>query len=74
MFSEFSELSYKNIFHYNKKEIRMLPQHQQHMWGTGSLNWAQFMLQWFIRFPDFAEFIEFNERAASFRKTPLTQM
>ena len=31
----------------------------RHMWETGSLNWAQFMLQQFIRFPGFAEFSEF---------------
>ena len=31
----------------------------------GSLNWAQFMPQWFIRFP---EITEFNERPAPFRK------
>ena len=29
----------------------------RHMWETGSLNWAQFMLQWFIRFPEFSEFL-----------------
>ena len=28
-----------------------------HMWVTGSLNWVQFMLHWFIRFPEFAEFL-----------------
>ena len=37
----------------------------RHMWETGSLNWPQFMLQWFIRFPEFAEF---NESSAPFRK------
>ena len=37
----------------------------RHMWETGSLNWAQFMLQWFIWFPEFAEF---SESSASFRK------
>ena len=26
----------------------------RHMWETGSLNWAQFMLQWLIIFPKFA--------------------
>ena len=26
---------------------------------TGSLSWPSFMLQWFMRFPEFAEFIEF---------------
>ena len=31
----------------------------RHMWDEGSLNWLQFMLQWFIRFPEFAEFTEF---------------
>ena len=31
----------------------------RHMWETESLNLLQFMLQWFIRFPEFSEFIEF---------------
>ena len=30
----------------------------RHMWETGSLNWVQFKLQWFSRFPEFAEFTE----------------
>ena len=38
------------------------------MWETGSLNRGQFMLQWFIRFPEFNEFTYFNERSAPFRK------
>ena len=29
----------------------------RHMWETGSLNWSQFMLQWFIWFPEFTEFL-----------------
>ena len=37
----------------------------RHAWKTGSLNWGQFMLQWFIRFPEFAEF---TESSAPFRK------
>ena len=41
----------------------------RHVWETGSLNWAQFMLQWFIRFPEFAEFND--ESSAPFRKTPM---
>ena len=40
----------------------------RHMWETGSLNCAQFMLQWFIRFPEFAEFGEFLFHLG---KTPL---
>ena len=40
----------------------------RHMWERGSLNWVQFMLQWFIRFPEFAEFTKFNEIFALFRK------
>ena len=31
----------------------------RHIWETESLNWFQFMLQWFIRFPEFAEFTVF---------------
>ena len=37
----------------------------RHMWETGSLNWAQFMLQWFI---NFTEFTEFSKSSAPFRK------
>ena len=37
----------------------------RHMWETWSLNWAQFMLQWFIGFPEFAESTE--------GKTPMRQ-
>ena len=31
-------------------------------------HWLQFMLQWFIRFPEFAEITEFNESSAPFSK------
>ena len=37
----------------------------RHMWEIGSLNWAEFMLQWFI---NFSEFTEFSESSAPFRK------
>ena len=37
----------------------------RHMWEAGSVNWAQFMLQWYIRFPKFAEF---NENSVTFRR------
>ena len=40
----------------------------RHMLETGSLNWLQFMLQWFTRFPEFAEF---TERSAHLGKTPI---
>ena len=40
----------------------------RHMSEVESLNWAQFMLPWFIRFPEFAEFTEFSECSAPFRK------
>ena len=35
----------------------------RHIWETGSLNWAKFMVQRFIKFA------EFNENSAPFRKT-----
>ena len=38
----------------------------RHTWETGSLNWAQLMLQWFIRFSEFAEITEFNESSTAF--------
>ena len=39
-----------------------------HMWKTGFSNWSQFMLQWFVRFPEFAEF---SESSAHLGQTPL---
>ena len=46
----------------------------RHMWKTVSLNWAQFMLQWFIKFPEFTEITEFNESSAPFRKNSLWRL
>ena len=42
----------------------------RHMWETGPLNWLQFMLHWFIRFSEFAEFTEF---LFHFGKTPMSK-
>ena len=66
VFTEFAEFNDKNICHYSKRlwtcysatscvrvqDATTAP--AIHMWETGSLNWAQFMLQWFIRFPEFS--------------------
>ena len=61
---------WQNICHYSKRAWTWNPAtscvrdqdattaQARHMWETGSLNWAQFMLQWFLRFPEFAEFSE----------------
>ena len=43
----------------------------RHMWETEILNWAQFIHQWFIRYPEFAEITKFNKSSASFGKTPI---
>ena len=43
----------------------------RHTWEAGSLNWAQFMLQWFTKFPDLAEITEFNESSTPFRKNSI---
>ena len=43
----------------------------RHMSESRSLNWDQFMLHWFIRFPEFAEFTELNESSAPFRKNSI---
>ena len=71
VFTEFSKFSEKNICHYSKRAqicdpVTSCVRDQdattapaRHMWHTGSLNWAQFMFQWFISFPEFAEFSEF---------------
>ena len=40
-------------------------------WEIGSLNWLQFMLQWFITFPEFAEFTEF---LLNLGKTPINTL
>ena len=45
----------------------------RHMWETGSLNWTQFMLHWFIRFCEFTETTEFNKNSAAFRKISINQ-
>ena len=69
VFIEFAEFSDKNICHYSKRAQTCHPVTScvrdqdattvpaRHMWETVSLNWAQFMLQWFIRFPEFSEFL-----------------
>ena len=71
VFTEFSEFSDKNICHYSKRARTCHPATScvrnqdattmpvKHMWETESLNWLQFMLQWFLRVPEFAEFAEF---------------
>ena len=38
------------------------------MWEAGSLNWAQFMPQWFVGFPEFAKF---NESSDPLRKNSI---
>ena len=43
----------------------------RHIWDTGSLNWTLFMLQWFIKFP---EFTEFSESSALLGKTPMCRI
>ena len=57
----FAEFSDKNICHYSKRVQTCHPatscvrDHDattapaRHMWETGSLNWALFILQWFIK-------------------------
>ena len=61
-------ITFKNICHYSKgfKPANSCVRHQdattaplRHMWETRSLHFPQFMLQWFIRSPEYAEFIEF---------------
>ena len=37
------------------KDQRATTAPARHMWKIGSLNWAQFMLQWFISFSEFSE-------------------
>ena len=64
-FLDFTEFGDKNICHSFKPATSYVRDQDattvraRHMWETRSLNWHQLMLQWFIRFPKFAEFIEF---------------
>ena len=70
-FPNFTEFSDKNICQYNKRARICRPSTSRvrdqdattvpawHLWETRSFNWAQFMLQWFIRYPEFAELSEF---------------
>ena len=71
VFTEFVEYSDKNICLYSKrartchqttscvKDQDATSVSARYMWKTGSLNWAHFMLPWFIWFPEFVEFTEF---------------
>ena len=71
----FTEFGGKNICHYSKgleraiycvRDQNTARVSARHTWETGSLNWAQFMLEWFIGFP------EFNESSVPFKKNSIT--
>ena len=66
VFPEFAEFSDKIFVIKRARTCHLLCKrpkcYRRHMWGTWSLNWTQFMLQWLIRFP------EFNESPTPFRK------
>ena len=49
-----------------EQDVTTVP--SRHMWETGSLNWSWFMIQRFIKFPEFAEF---SESSAPFRKNSM---
>ena len=80
-FTDSTIFSDKNISHYNKRartyhpDTSCVADHDattalaRHMWEIGSLNWSQFILQWFGRFPEFAEF---SKSSAHLGKTLLT--
>ena len=69
-------IQWKNICHHSKRaQTCQLVRDQdaitlsaRHTWQTWCLNSAQSMLQWFISFPELAEFTEFNESSVPFRK------
>ena len=44
---------------WEKKRAGFTTETERHMYQRGSSNWPQFMLQWFMRFPEFAQFPEF---------------
>ena len=78
MFSLYSLNSVTKICHFSKgaqtatfcirdQDATTAPARQ--MWQTGFFNWSQFMLQWFIRFP---EFTKFTESQLNLGKTPIT--
>ena len=80
LFVEFAEFNDKNICHYSKRAQTCHPTTSsvrdqdataapaRLMWETETLKWAQFMLQRFIRFPEFAES---SELLLHLGKTPL---
>ena len=82
VFTELAEFSDKNICYYSKRAWTCHPATScvrdqdattvpaRYMLETGSLNWLQFMVQWFTSFPEFAEFSEFLFHLG---KTPLCQ-
>ena len=45
-----------------------------HMWKTGSLNSAQFILQWFIRLSEFTDITKFNECSPTFMKNSIVNI
>ena len=65
VFIEFAEFGDKNVCHYSKRAqtchtaTSCVRDHSattvpvRHMWEAGSLNYAQFMLQWFAEFSEF---------------------
>ena len=67
-------IQWQNICHYSKRVRTCNPSIScardqdantataGHVWETGSLNWAQFMLQWFIRFSKLTEFPFYLEK------------
>ena len=71
VFTDIQWIQWQNICHYSKRAETCHPTTShirnrdattapaRHIWETGSLNWAQCMLQWFISFPEFAEFSDF---------------
>ena len=74
VFTEFREFSDKNLSLKRLKPATFRVGGQDattasaiHMWET--LNWTQFMLQWFVRFPKFAQFTESNEVLLRLGKT-----
>ena len=51
---------------YKRPDAKTAP--ARHVWERGSSNWAKFILQRFIRFPEFSEF---NESSVPFRKNSI---
>ena len=54
---------------WEKKRAGFTTETERHLYQRGSSNWPQFMLQWLMRFPEFAQFTEFEFQSGKLHYT-----